>query len=74
METKPPIYGVWIPGQGWLRNDKDIFADENKAKCEEVARMIGKRSRVLFIDDAIPAFEKLYLEQERRKWHIFKRS
>jgi hypothetical protein len=67
------IYGIWIPSKGWLRDDKgNIFGDENKVKCQEVAKLIGQRSKVFFIDDAIQNLEKEYLAQEKRKWHISK--
>lgn len=68
------IYGVWIPGKGWLRDDKgNVFGDKNKIKCREVAHLIGQRAKVRFLDDAIVNMEALYLEQEKRTiWHIFR--
>ena len=65
-------YGVWIPGHGWLRGS-DVFADYNKDKAREVARLIGKGASVRYIDNAIAEFEKYYLEQEGKTlWHIFR--
>jgi hypothetical protein len=67
-----PIYGIWIPGSGWLRG-QDVFADANIAKAREVARLIGRGARVRYIDPAIVDLEQHYLEAERRTlWHIFK--
>lgn len=67
------IYGIWIPNKGWLRDDKgNVFGDENKVKCQEVAKLIGQHAKVLFLDDAIVNLEREYLAQEKRKWHISK--
>jgi len=66
------IYGIWIPGEGWLKG-KDVFADTNWDKASQVARLIGHGAVVRFIDIAIIDLENRYLEQERRSiWHIFK--
>lgn len=69
-------YGVWIPGEGWLKGkdiSKDIFADTSLEKARQVSQLIGRNSRVYFIDQSIIDLERLYLEQEKRSiWHIFK--
>jgi len=71
-DEKVTLYGIWIPGEGWLKG-KDVFADENLEKANQVARLIGRDARVYFIDQSIIDLERHYLEQERRTiWHIFK--
>ena len=70
-DTKP-MYGVWIPKQGWLKG-KDVFADYSLDKANQVARLIGRGAKVRFIDESIIDMEAKYLEQEKRSsWHIFK--
>jgi len=72
MDNQEKMYGVWIPREGWLRGS-DVFADYNKDKARQVARLIGKGARVRYIDNAIAECEKNYLEQEGRTlWHIFR--
>jgi hypothetical protein len=66
------MYGVWIPNEGWLRG-KDLFADTDFQKAEQVAYLIGRGARVYFIDKSIVDFEERYKANERlSKWHIFK--
>ena len=66
-----PLYGIWIPNVGWLRG-KDVFADTNIDKANQVAGLIGNGARVRFIDSSIVDLEQKYLESERKKWRIFK--
>lgn len=66
------MYGVWIPGKGWLRGS-DVFGDYDYGKAKQVARLIGRNSVVRFIDKSIVDLEPYYLEQEGKSlWHIFK--
>jgi hypothetical protein len=66
------IFGVWIPGEGWLKG-KDVFADTDLEKVQQVARLIGRGATVRFIDKAIIDLEHRYLEQERRSlWQKIK--
>ncbi len=76
--TPPKMFGIWIPGEGWLRG-KDLFADTDLDKAIQVARLIGRGASVRFIDTSIVDFEERYKENEYRtrkwiisKWHIFK--
>lgn len=72
MESNPKMYGVWIPGDGWLKG-KDVFADTDYDKACQVARLIGRKSVVRYIDKSIVDFERQYLENESRTlWHTFK--
>lgn len=69
---KEHTYGIWIPNEGWLKG-KDVFADTSLEKARQVAYLIGRNSRVYFIDQSIIDLENKYLENERRNiWHIFK--
>ncbi len=76
--TIPPVlYGVWLPGAGWLRVNRDgqpvPFADAHREVAAEVARCIGRGAVVRFIDIALMSLESDYLAQEKRKaerWHI----
>lgn len=66
------MYGIWLPGEGWLKG-KDVFADYDLSKAQQVARLIGRGAVVRFIDKSILDFERHYLEQEKRTlWHIFR--
>jgi len=79
MDTKelPTMWGVWIPGEGWLRCDTNApnghFADYDKNKAREVARLIGNGATVRYIDKGIIELERRYLEREgRSKWQYFR--
>ena len=72
MTESNKTYGIWIPGEGWLRG-KDVFADTDAGKAYQVARLIGRGAVVRFIDPAIVDLERMYLEQEKRSlWHTFR--
>ena len=58
------MYGVWIPGKGWLKG-QDVFSDYDYSKAQQVAFLIGQKSVVRFIDKSIVDLEKMYLENER---------
>ena len=73
--TLPPlVYGVWLPGQGWLRDrNKREFADLHTEYAEQAARLVGGKVRL--IDDSMIALEPLFLEIEalRNEPRIFNR-
>lgn len=73
-DEKVTMYGIWIPGTGWLRGkDGEPFADYSLPVSKQVSKCIGLKSKVLFIDLSIVDFEKKYLDNERRTiWHIFR--
>ena len=60
-----PMYGIWIPAQGWLKNDKGIYANFSIAIAKQVARRIGRGAKVYFVDNAIQDLEQVLLLAER---------
>lgn len=69
--TNDLVYGVWIPGTGWLRIGSAIFADTHREVAEEVARNIGHQSCVRFVDESITKLEEAYLQHEKESiWRI----
>lgn len=71
--TEPGVfYGVWIPGNGWLRIGSAVYADTHKEIAEEVARCIGNHSAVRYVDESITQLESAYLQQEKESiWDIW---
>ena len=66
-----PIYGVWIPGTGWLRANGAVFADNHRKVAEQVARLIGNKATVRYVDESITKLESAYLEHEKESlWRI----
>jgi hypothetical protein len=68
-ETSPLVYGVWIEGQGWLKDHSGRhFADMRREYAEEVLRfIIGTPAHVALIDDSMIALEQLFLEKEQER-------
>jgi hypothetical protein len=65
------MYGVWIPGRGWVRGEENrAFADYNKEVAEELAKRLGNYARVYFIDSALVDLENKLLEAERTNKHM----
>ena len=71
------LYGIWVRGQGWLKNDKNSsLSFDSKEVADEVAKRIG--GRVFFIDKSLDEIESVLLEIEkksvwskvRKLWHI----
>ena len=80
--TAPVLYGVWIPGVGWLAGRKSAdgthvpLSFESREVAEETARRIGHGARIFYIDDSLAAIENdlLVAEQEQKQkehklWH-----
>ena len=70
-ENVPPVlYGIWIPGRGWLKVRRDEtgtltpFADIHPEVTREVARHIGQGAQIRYIDAAIASLEAELLKQE----------
>lgn len=74
--NETPTFGVWIPGQGWLKAGEGQFpqfADHSREKAEQVARYVGQGAQVRFIDKSIVELERLYLDSESRStWQRFR--
>jgi hypothetical protein len=68
------MYGIWIPGKGWLRGKDDMeYCDTILTRAKQVSKLIGLNSQVRFLDLSIVDFEQKYLEQERKTlWHQMK--
>ena len=62
-------YGVWIEGQGWLKDRSGRhFADLRHEYAEEVLRfIIGTPAHIALIDDSMIALEQLFLEKEQER-------
>lgn len=65
-ETKP-LWGIWIPGKGWLRANSEHVAFETRDVAVSVAARVGEKARAEFIDSSLAALEKTLLESERKK-------
>lgn len=75
--TPPLMFGVWIPGKGWLKSadGKHTFADRRIEVAESAARLYGRGAVAIPVDerdrtnpDAPSAMEELeatFLAQER---------
>jgi len=64
------LFGVWIRGFGWLKNDKGIFAAEDERVAQDAAAFF-KNATVKAIDESSKDFEPIFLEAEsKRKWPI----
>lgn len=68
-------YGVWIEGQGWLKNEQGrVFADLHREVAQSAAELWGTGARVTAIDlpdatgrAALEGFEKQFLEQQAKR-------
>jgi hypothetical protein len=73
------MYGVWIPGQGWLKAEKpnhslEPFAHENYHVAYEVALHLGNGAEVWYIDPPLVALEQEFIRAEqfrKERWNRF---
>jgi hypothetical protein len=65
------IYGVWLRGQGWLKNERGVFAAQEK-EIAEAAASFYRHSKVLSIDQSMKDFENEFIRAEKAKsiWAI----
>jgi hypothetical protein len=64
----PLVYGVWVEGQGWLKDHGRIFSDMRHEYAEEVLRfMVGTPAHIALIDDSMIALESLFLAKEEER-------
>ena len=61
----PILYGVWIPGQGWLRAANAPIAFEHEIVAKQTAGIVG--GQVRYIDDSLAALEPHLLSLEKQK-------
>jgi hypothetical protein len=81
--TAPVLYGVWIPGDGWLKGRKPTgeivaLSFDSKLVALEAAARVGKNAQVFFIDDSLAAIEAALIESEAGRklgfWERLKRN
>ena len=65
MDDKP-LFGIWLPGVGWLKA-KDTVTFTSRQVADEVAKRIGGGARVYYIDTSLQDLEEKLLEAEQRK-------
>lgn len=80
--TAPILYGVWVPGEGWLSGvkpttgAKTALSFEHKEVADETAVRIGQGAQVFYIDETLAAIQEtlLYSEAEQRAAAIKKQE
>jgi len=63
----PLMYGVWLPGKGWLRGEESralMFTE--KIVAQETARRVGQKAKVYFIDQSLVDIEQGLLDAEQK--------
>ena len=76
MDEKP-LYGIWMPGKGWLRAQRtdgtaQPYADTKRYVAVYYARLMG--GQVRYIDNALADMERVILEREAQRrpvWRIW---
>ena len=69
--TPPLIYGVWIRGKGWLKNQAGLFATTQIEVAQTAAKLYGRGAAIMPLDESLKDFEGIFLEREKaRSWHI----
>jgi hypothetical protein len=64
----PLVYGVWVEGQGWLKDHGRVFSDLRREYAEEVLRfVVGTPAHIALIDDSMIALEQLFLAKEAER-------
>lgn len=68
LPASPRLYGVWIPGKGWLRTENgDAFATDLRPFVYQVAHDYGAGARVKLIDVSLAGMQEVFLTQERER-------
>jgi hypothetical protein len=62
----PLVYGVWIPGTGWLKDERTqrCFADVRIEVAEAAAKLYGADARVMPFDESLKTLEAIFLDRE----------
>lgn len=70
--ANPIVYGVWLHGKGWLKDEGGTkpFADEQREVADSAARLWGRGALVTPIDDALIELEKMLVARERKNWWV----
>lgn len=74
LRVPPLAYGVWVPGEGWLKDEQTrrCFAAVQIEVAQTAAQLYGHGARVLPFDESLAALAPVFLarEQERvaRTW------
>lgn len=68
------FYGVWVPGQGWLKVNGAAIAFDDKRVAKSTARRVRNNARVEFIDEALRDLEAhlLNVEEQQKETGIHK--
>jgi hypothetical protein len=75
MTKLTKMYGVWLPGLGWVKAVKkgggiDVYATLDIEVARRVAQRLGSGARLEYIDDALAMLETELLRAEARpKWY-----
>ena len=69
MTDNPPlVYGVWIEGQGSLKDHGRVFSDLRREYAEEVLRfLVGTPAKIALFDESMLALESLFLAKEEER-------
>lgn len=63
------MYGVWIPGQGWLKVNGEPVAFQLRDVALATSKRIRNYARVEFIDNALADLEPYFLSLEKQREH-----
>lgn len=67
MTEPPKLYGVWIPGEGWLKTHSGAVAFVHEIVADSTAKRIGRGAYVDFIDDSLKDLEMQLLQAEQEQ-------
>lgn len=75
MTDSTKLFGIWIPGQGWLKTHAGAVAFLHRDVAQSLAERIGQNARPEYIDDSIKDLEQQLLQAEQTRqmrtiWHI----
>lgn len=70
------LYGIWIPGKGWIRGaENKALMFDIQAVAEQTAKRVKQDAKVYYIDQSLVDIEDRLLEAERtdfyKPWFLF---